>query len=440
MNEMVNNLNGENPRETPSVAVARLADSDQFKSHERVLGAPPNITRAEQASIDKIAKKIIRRLESESTIQLAEYWKNLVEKDLSLPEMADDLWNRSLCKEDSAPVRWANHFYSSCMRYILRQRGLLPHITQKRYQTRDRAAALTNIINMAADKLYVPDCQCGIKIYTGLAACNHRLSELSSVRQEKYGALSNLLASKLQSIAKLPGGLIYHPATVISILWKESFHTVCTALKLFNLAKYGAAGLPHLQSNTPRLACRHLNSIMDCVNWSQLRYPTVSEELTQRITSMKLGKIESYNKKRFVVNDPKEQPPPVAYEIFYWPQKLQNLANAAAEEVNPTVHASFPEKLKWTSALVLIKKGGMRAKKKAYMSLIIPIQIAGPSDAKVQFDRGRGTEVIEIRDWLTLPPVTFDGDIAIRMVDHPIALVWIRWYSWKKYHDDPKNQ
>jgi hypothetical protein len=54
---------------------------------------------------------------------------------------------------------------------------------------------------------------------------------------------------------------------------------------------------------------------------------------------------------------------------------------------------------------------------------------------KAQFDRGDKKKPIETRDWHTLPPVVTGGNMTIRKVNHPIAFVLIRWFSWRMHKD-----
>lgn len=64
-------------------------------------------------------------------------------------QMADELWERAEKPHDALKeMSWANRFYSSCMRYILRKRRKLTSDNQK-----DRQADSTRIINRLVDLL-----------------------------------------------------------------------------------------------------------------------------------------------------------------------------------------------------------------------------------------------------------------------------------------------
>ncbi|KAI0172210.1 hypothetical protein GGR52DRAFT_549433 [Hypoxylon sp. FL1284] len=418
-------------------ATSSNTEGQQSSDERRNTISSQHPSSSEIALSKSIATTVIRGLKSQDLdTRVPEAWRDL-EGNMSQLEMADALWAKSSVGNVKT-IRWVNRFYSACMRSMLRRRGHLPHGARREW-TKDRAATSAHIINMAVNALGEAGYNHGYRIYNGLAVRNQGLS--MNVKKERQSIISSLLAQSLQEIDELEGDLLCWPAAVISTSWKEPFDAVCVELGLHNLLRYRT--LENFQSifNVPRTTSQHRDSIMDLVNLNQLHFPAISDKLRRHIMNIKLGNIGAQNKKRFSLKEcRKMQHPPEIYEVFYWPQKLQVLVKAIAKEVNPAVQASFPEKLVWRSALVLIEKGGIFAKERTHMSLVVPIKISGPSNAQVQFDRGDETDPMEKRDWSALPPVAMEGEITIRKVDHPIAFIWIRWYGWNKHGDWLKKQ
>jgi hypothetical protein len=98
----------------------------------------------------------------------AEQWTDLVGK--SRLGMMEILWDSG----ETSSVRWANRFYSSCMRYILRRRGHLLH-EKCRDRVKDQAATFATFLNMAVDELAKSGCQHGYRLYARIAGKEHIL-------------------------------------------------------------------------------------------------------------------------------------------------------------------------------------------------------------------------------------------------------------------------
>ncbi|KAI1747100.1 hypothetical protein F4782DRAFT_451233 [Xylaria castorea] len=156
--------------EPPQTNIEPTSDDNEQHDVEPV-ALKEAVSDPERLIAKQIAETIIAGLQSDAEAPKAEFWRTL-DADLSALQMADALWDRSRYEEDPKPVRWVNRFYASCMRQILRRRGFIPvnlnnqnEDTQK--QSKDRYAAATDIINVAADTF-------GDRVYAGLASAESR--------------------------------------------------------------------------------------------------------------------------------------------------------------------------------------------------------------------------------------------------------------------------
>lgn len=220
----------------------------------------PRPARTDEEIAKSIAQRIIRALEDVGNT--AGKIGNIAELEDARPrilsetddnarfelfrQLADSLWTYSQsAHDDLTSIKWANRFYSSCMRFILRNRRQL-----SRDDSKDRAADSTQIINLAVDALSASaDCNSGTKpacdhymmLYTALASkksdhferlnyanpidleLNHSISELGGKGKDRRSKFSELLASELHGkLPQIPSGTpIFHPAAVISWLWHE---------------------------------------------------------------------------------------------------------------------------------------------------------------------------------------------------------------------------
>ncbi|RYC58787.1 hypothetical protein CHU98_g7417 [Xylaria longipes] len=347
--------------------------SGNREQHDVALVAPEETASDPEKSIAKqIAETVIEGLRGDVEAPRAEFWRTL-DADLSPLQMADALWDRSRCEEDPKPTRWVNRFYSSCMRQILRRRGLIPvnlnnqnEDTQK--QSKDRYAAATDIINMSADKF-------GDRVYAG-------------------------------------------------------YVSLCTELKLQNL------------STQPAPLDGPFDGPKDLLRWDEPIFPTISQELKDKINSVTLG--DTCKRKRYHPEEketPRTKPPPRVHMITRWGKALKALSAEIEGEMQ-----SFKEPLRCLSTLMLIERGGIRRDTRACVNWIIPIRLKKPRGVeykpKVHFDTGPGTES-ELKDWLSSPLVAFGGDTRIRMVDKPLAFIWIRWYQrqhWPWLDSEPLEE
>ncbi|KAI8953087.1 hypothetical protein F4801DRAFT_538417 [Xylaria longipes] len=407
--------------------------SGNREQHDVALVAPEETASDPEKSIAKqIAETVIEGLRGDVEAPRAEFWRTL-DADLSPLQMADALWDRSRCEEDPKPTRWVNRFYSSCMRQILRRRGLIPvnlnnqnEDTQK--QSKDRYAAATDIINMSADKF-------GDRVYAGLAINNVALSKLFFVRQDRHSVVGRLLATELGNMPEHTNKSVRNPAAVISVLWKEEYVSLCTELKLQNL------------STQPAPLDGPFDGPKDLLRWDEPIFPTISQELKDKINSVTLG--DTCKRKRYHPEEketPRTKPPPRVHMITRWGKALKALSAEIEGEMCPTVEQSFKEPLRCLSTLMLIERGGIRRDTRACVNWIIPIRLKKPRGVeykpKVHFDTGPGTES-ELKDWLSSPLVAFGGDTRIRMVDKPLAFIWIRWYQrqhWPWLDSEPLEE
>ncbi|RYP02438.1 hypothetical protein DL765_010740 [Monosporascus sp. GIB2] len=167
------------------------------------------------------------------------------EEDVRL-RIAKDLLSRG--KDSTEAIGWANRFYSSCMRYVLRnRRETLRGKDPGKGRVKDPAATMAPIINSIANELCAPippDTlvhRCGNKVYAGLARANHSISEMHKVGQERRSKFVKMVADGLRG--KLPDlpdeEPIYNPAAVISFLWNEPYERLCQELGLDNLIRFG---------------------------------------------------------------------------------------------------------------------------------------------------------------------------------------------------------
>ncbi|TRX93560.1 hypothetical protein FHL15_005532 [Xylaria flabelliformis] len=377
-------------------------DSEQpdaeFVGLEEV-ASDPEISIAKQ-----IAERIIAGLQSNVEAPKAEFWRTL-DADFSALRMADALWDRSRSEEDSKPVRWLNRFYASCMRQILRHRGLIPVnlCNQKedpQKQSKDRYAAATDIINMAANKF----------------VNNVSLSKLFFVRQDRHSVVDRLLATELGNMPEHTNKSVRNPAAVISVLWKEDAEPV--------------------PLDGP------FDGPKELMRWDEPLFPTISQELKDKIMGVALG--DTCKKKRYCPEDEevvKTKPQPRVQMITRWCKALKALSAEIEGEMQ-----SFKEPLRCRSTLMLIERGGIRRDTRACVNWIVPIRLKKPRsvkyEPKVEFDTGPGT-ASELKDWLSLPLVTIGGDIRIRMVDEPLAFIWIRWYQrqhWSWLDNEPLEE
>ncbi|KAI0450056.1 hypothetical protein F5B21DRAFT_492404 [Xylaria acuta] len=428
LSRILNPVDEEEPDDTSSEAQATQGEQPQtdiepttgdHEQHDVELVAPEETASDPEKSIAKqIAETIIEGLQSGVEAPRAEFWRTL-DADLSPLQMADALWDRSRCEEDPKPARWVNRFYASCMRQILRRRGLVPvnlnnrnEDTQK--QSKDRYAAATDIINTAADKF-------GDRVYAGLAINNVALSKLFFVRQDRHTVVNRLLAAELGHMPEHTNKSVRNPAAVISVLWKEEYVSVCRELKLQNL------------STEPVPLDGPFDGPKDLMRWDEPVFPTISQKLKDKIMGAALG--DTCKRKRYYPEEeevPRTKPRPRVHMITRWGKALKALSAEIEGEMCPTVEQSFKEPLRCRSSLMLIERGGIRRDTRACVNWIIPIRLKKPRgveyEPKAQFDTGPGTES-ELKDWLSSPLVTIGGDTRIRIVDKPIAFIWIRWYQ-----------
>ncbi|KAI1738645.1 hypothetical protein F4680DRAFT_424532 [Xylaria scruposa] len=347
--------------------------------------------------------------------------------------MADALWDRSRCEEDPKPVRWLNRFYASCMRHVLRHRGLIPASSSKQHedpqkQSKDRYATATDIINMAADRF-------GDRVYIGLAVKNVSLSKLFFVRQDRHPVVDRLIATELSNIPEHTNKSVRNPAAVISVLWKEQYVSICRELKLYNL------------SAEPAPLDGPFDGPKELMRWDEPLFPIISQDLKDKIMSVALG--DTCKRKRYYPEEEevlKTRSKPRVHIITRWCKTLQALSAEIEGEMCPTVQQSFKEPLRCRSTLMLIERGGIRRDTRACVNWIVPIRLKKPRsiqyEPKVEFDTGPGT-ASELKDWLSSPLVTIGGDIRIRMVDKPLAFIWIRWYQrqhWAWLDNEPLEE
>ncbi|KAI0855763.1 hypothetical protein F4860DRAFT_529944 [Xylaria cubensis] len=410
-----------------------LPTSDDSEQSDAEFVALEEAASEPEISIAKqIAERIIAGLQSNVEAPKAEFWRTL-DSDLPALRMADALWDRSRSEEDSKPVRWLNRFYASCMRQILRHRGLIPVnlCNQKedpQKQSKDRYAAATDIINMAANKF-------GNRVYAGLAINNVSLSKLFFVRQDRHSVVDRLLATELGNMPEHTNKPVRNPAAVISVLWNEEYVSICRELKLYNL------------STEPVPLDGPFDGPKELMRWDEPLFPTISQELKDRIMGVALG--DTCKKKRYypeVEEVVKTKPQPRVHMITRWCKALKALSAQIEGEMCPTVQQSFKEPLRCRSTLMLIERGGIRRDTRACANWIVPIRLKKPRsvkyEPKVEFDTGPGT-ASELKDWLLLPLVTIGGDIRIRMVDEPLAFIWIRWYQrqhWSWLDNEPLEE
>ncbi|KAI0467708.1 hypothetical protein F4859DRAFT_493366 [Xylaria cf. heliscus] len=406
------------------------------------------VSDAEKSIAKHLAETIVEGLQRNVDAPRAEFWRTL-DAGLSPLQMADALWDRSRCDQDPKPARWVNRFYASCMRQVLRRRGLIPINTNNlaediQKQSKDRYAAATDIINMAADKF-------GERVYAGLASADSRcslsryihtdsnnvvnnvaLSKLFFVRQDRHSVVDRLLATELGNMPEHTNKSVRNPAAVISVLWKEEYVSVCKELKLHNL------------STEPVPLDGPFDGPKALMRWDEPVFPTISQQLKDKIMGVALGDI--CKRKRYypeVEEVPKEKPRPRVYMITRWTQAVKALSAEIEAEMCPTVEHSFKEPLRYQSSLMLIERGGIRRDARACVNWIIPIRLRSVEyDPKVQFDTGPGTGS-ELKDWLASPLVTIGGDTRIRMVDKPLAFIWMRWYQrqhWSWLDKEPVEE
>ncbi|KAI1439426.1 hypothetical protein F5Y02DRAFT_425842 [Annulohypoxylon stygium] len=231
-NEMVN-------RAAPKrLSCIQLASDDAG-----TIGEPPPNKRKKsfpRRSDEEIAKSIalkinnaLRDIGKEEVDEITTLKNKLSEMSIddrhkSYLQMADELWERAEKPHDALKeMSWANRFYSSCMRYILRKRRKLTSDNQK-----DRQADSTRIINRLVDLLSTSAichicpgsvCRHSMMTYTALARMNHTLSEMNDKGEDRRSKFIKLLASELcYTISQTPlNWPLINPAAVISYLWRE---------------------------------------------------------------------------------------------------------------------------------------------------------------------------------------------------------------------------
>ncbi|KAI0442884.1 hypothetical protein F4803DRAFT_575016 [Xylaria telfairii] len=372
-------------------------------------------TDTERSVATQIAEAIVQGLQSNAEVPRAQFLRNL---DPNRPplEMADILWERSRCEEDPKPDRWVYRFYSSCMRQVLRQRGLIPlsfshEDTQK--QNKDRWAGATDIINRVADTF-------GDGVYAGLAINNVALSKLFFVKQNRHPVVERLLATELGNILSGHANKsVRNPAAVISVLWKEEYVRLCRELKLLK------------RSTEPFPLDRPFDGPNGLMQWDELVFPTISDALRLKIATTTLG--DTCKRKRYFPHEPEVPKPRQAHRVYMisrWSRALEALASDIEAEMCPTVELSFREPLRFLSTLMLIDKGGINCDSRACVNLIVPIRLKKTRNLgyRVQLDTGPGSEPV-LREWLPLEIVTMEGNTRIRLVDQSLAFFWVRWYQ-----------
>lgn len=94
-----------------------------------------------------------------------------------LRQMADKFWKDS--QGTQSAISWANRFFSSCMRFIIRRRYLNHRDDSKHrliipFDSRDQGADSTHAVNLAVNRLCAAQglngCRCATSIYTALAS------------------------------------------------------------------------------------------------------------------------------------------------------------------------------------------------------------------------------------------------------------------------------
>lgn len=167
-NSPISNIVHEEPVDTP---YTEIPNGRRGKRRLEFVASEQTPSDAEKNIAKQIAESIVQALQGDAEAPRAEFWRTL-DPNRSQLEMAELLWDRSRCEEDARPTRWVNRFYASCMRQVLRRRGLIPlnvNNEDSQKQSKDRYAAATDIVNMAADKF-------GDGVYAGLASAESRFS------------------------------------------------------------------------------------------------------------------------------------------------------------------------------------------------------------------------------------------------------------------------
>ncbi|KAI1173268.1 hypothetical protein F4777DRAFT_581165 [Nemania sp. FL0916] len=408
-----------------NVPIPSIENEDQYEypSHDLVITGNP-ATEAEVALAKRIADMIAEGLQSNVLAPRAIFGRSL-NKDLLPAQMAETLWTRSRFFLDPKPVRWVNRFYSSCMRQILRKRGVIPHIPKRQsadpsLEYKDRSATATEIINVVADKL-------GTGVYAGLAIKGPPLCRLFPVRGHRPAVLTGLLIAELEKRPglKLATKTIRGPAPVISTLWNEPYASICRELQLHNTGKQPFPPVPvFVFENLP-----------EC---NKAAEPGISEGLRTKLRRVVIEDIKQRRKTRFVPQQYRPyqtgSPVPRMYFITCWTTDLTPIRLEIEKELSLAVKKSFTEPLRRRTEVVLIEDGSMCGDKRACVNYIVPIRLSLPHyRPKVQFDLGPDTQVM-IKDWLSLPLTIIEGEARIGGVDDILVFFWFRWYK-KQYWD-----
>ncbi|RYP53360.1 hypothetical protein DL768_001605 [Monosporascus sp. mg162] len=399
--------------------------------------------RSDEAIAGCVASKIIKALRKETEAPRYSYQPVSEIKYPGRPgELGDDV--RLWVKEDlllhgtgsTSAICWANKFYSSCMHYILRNRGL-------KCEGNDRAADIAYCINMIVNELCAPGSPdtLGNMIYVGFARVNHSMSEMRGAGQDRLEKFSKLIASELRKpLPDLPNEEpIYNPAAVISLLWNEPYENLCRDLGLNNLIRFGKPTTVYrlwdadrcaytyaipLKSVCPDRAnsdaddghipadiksfsyrecgtldesatqCVHMQANaacgMDWVYWSQLQFLAISDGLKNLIIDASRHNPESGHNRRLRFGDDREEPSGLEiYEIMDWSKGFDTLCDKA---VNFT------------------------------------------------FDRGDEKYPIATKDWPISTLAIMEDDVAIRKVNCPLVFIWVRFYKeehWAWLSDHP---
>ncbi|KID96239.1 hypothetical protein MAJ_07781, partial [Metarhizium majus ARSEF 297] len=166
----------------------------------------------------------------------------------------EDLWNLGTGQQAYKIISWANRFYSSCMRRLLRRKKHIPGDRVK-----DRAAQASCSINSIVNALSMENesevCLCNSLVYSGFGSkAEHarHFAVFSNARPELGYNLTALKTSNdrdkfsrgvVEELrGKLPtasvSDLVFHAPAVVAFLWKERYGVICEDLGAPKLARY----------------------------------------------------------------------------------------------------------------------------------------------------------------------------------------------------------
>ncbi|KID81392.1 hypothetical protein MGU_11247 [Metarhizium guizhouense ARSEF 977] len=149
----------------------------------------------------------------------------------------EDLWNLGTGQQAYKVISWANRFYSSCMRRLLRRKKHIPGDRVK-----DRAAQASCSINSIVNALSMENesevCLCSSLVYSGFGKLGYNLTALktSNDRDKFSRGVVEELRGKLPTASV--SDLVFHAPAVVAFLWKESYGVICEDLGAPKLARY----------------------------------------------------------------------------------------------------------------------------------------------------------------------------------------------------------